>query len=129
MRAGLLLCALSALAPAASAQSTAGYDVSAAFVQADVNKDGKVEIDEFYDRLVETYFHADADKDGKLGKDEFVKAVVIQEDFAKIDIDANGAVSREEFIRSRLPLFEKSDLDKDGGLSLEEVKAALEKKP
>jgi Ca2+-binding EF-hand superfamily protein len=130
MSVGLLVGgALCALAFVARAQAPAGYDVSAAFAQTDTNEDGRVEIDEFYERLVETYFHADSDKDGKLSQEEFTKAVVIQEDFAKIDVDSNGTLSRGEFIRSRLPLFDASDRDRDGGLSLDEVKAALEKEP
>jgi Ca2+-binding EF-hand superfamily protein len=111
----------------AQAAPPADYDVSAAFAEADVNKDGSVEINEYYDRLVETYFHADTDKNGTLSKEEFVKAVVIEEDFAQVDIDANGNVDRREFVRSRLPLFQASDTNHDGGLSLDEVKAALAK--
>lgn len=104
-----------------------GYDVEAAFAEADVNKDGGVEIDEYYDRLVELYFHADADKDGTLSRDEYMNAVVIEEDFSKVDIDGDGKVTRREFVRSRLPLFMAADADHDGSLSLDEVKAMLEK--
>jgi Ca2+-binding EF-hand superfamily protein len=121
------LLAVAALASGVQAGPPAGYDVSAAFAEADVNKDGSVEINEYFDRLVETYFHADTDKNGTLSKEEFVKAVVIEEDFAKVDIDSNGVVDRREFVRSRLPLFQASDTDHDGGLSLAEVRAALEK--
>ena len=118
---------LGALAPAAHAGPPAGYDVSAAFAEADVNKDGAVEINEYYDRLVEIYFHADTDKNGTLSKEEFTKAVVIEEDFTQVDSDANGAIDRREFVRSRLPLFTSSDTNHDGGLTLDEVKAALAK--
>jgi Ca2+-binding EF-hand superfamily protein len=123
----MLALAAFALAPAAHAAPPPGYDVESAFKEADTNKDGSVEIDEFYDRLVESYFHADSDKNGTLSKEEFVRAVVIEEDFAAADGNGDGVLSRQEFVRSRLPLFTSSDTDKDGALSLAEVKAALEK--
>lgn len=102
------------------------YDVQAAFAEADTNKDGSIGIDEYYDRLVEIYFHGDTNKDGTLSPEEFSKAVVIQEPFAQVDGDGDGKVDRREFVRARLPIFQSSDTDRDGGLSLAEVKAAFE---
>jgi Ca2+-binding EF-hand superfamily protein len=102
------------------------YDVSAAFAETDTNKDGAIEIDEFFDRLVEIYFHADADKNGTLAPDEFAKAVVVPQQFAEVDRNGDGAIDRREFVRTRLPLFQEADTDRDGSLSLAEVRAALE---
>lgn len=121
--------ALAAFALAATVQAAPppGYDVEAAFNEADTNKDGSVEMDEFYNRLVEIYFHADTDKNGTLSKEEFTRAVVIEENFAAADTNGDGILTRQEFIHSRLPLFEANDTNKDGALSLDEVKAALEK--
>lgn len=45
--------AVFALASSAQAAPAEGYDVQAAFTEADTNKDGAVEIDEFYERMVE----------------------------------------------------------------------------
>lgn len=115
------------LASSAQGAPPEGYDVQAAFAEADTNKDGAVEIDEFYDRLVEIYFHADEDKNGTLSREEFVRAVVVREDFTAADVDADGKLTKREFVRSRLPIFLGSDADADGALSLDEVKAALEK--
>jgi len=128
-RTAILLALLAALpfAGRAAAAGPEGYDVEAAFSEADVNKDGQVEINEYYDRLVEVYFHADADKNGTLSPQEYDDAVVIHEEFATVDTNGDGVIDRREFIRSRLPLFTASDTDKDGALSLDEVKAALQK--
>jgi Ca2+-binding EF-hand superfamily protein len=121
---GVLVASL-ALAVPAHAESAADYDVRAAFDQTDANKDGLIEIDEYFDRLVEIYFHGDADKNGTLSPEEFSKAVVIQEPFSEVDRDGNGVVDRREFVRARLPIFQSADADKDGGLSFDEVEAAL----
>jgi Ca2+-binding EF-hand superfamily protein len=112
-------------AVAARAQQTPGYDVKAAFDQTDQNHDGSVEIDEFYDRLVDTFFLGDVDKDGYLTEPEFVAVVVIKEDFAQVDKNGDGKVSRQEFVSARLPQFIAIDTDKSGSLSLEEVNAAF----
>jgi len=110
---------------AARAETSANYDVQAAFDQTDANKDGVIEIDEYFDRLVEIFFHGDADKNGTLSPEEFAKAVVLQDPFSEVDRDGDGKVDRKEFVRARLPIFQAADTDKDGGLSLAEVKAAL----
>lgn len=128
-RNAILLTLLAAL-PFAARATAAGpedYDVEAAYAEADANKDGQVEINEYYDRLVEVYFHVDADKNGTLSPQEYDAAVVIHEDFAQVDTNGDGVIDRREFIRARLPLFTASDADKDGALSLDEVKAALSK--
>jgi Ca2+-binding EF-hand superfamily protein len=114
-----------ALVGAARAGQAAGYDAKAAFAETDANKDGLIEIDEYFDRLVEIFFHGDADKNGTLSPDEFAKAVVIQEAFAEVDRDGDGKVDRREFVRARLPIFQSADSDRDGALSVAEVEAAL----
>jgi len=128
MRSGTLV-AFSLLvlgAPTARADEAPPYDVKAAFDQTDQNHDGAIEIDEYYDRLVDIFFLGDVDKDGFLTEDEFVKVVVIKEDFAQVDKSGEGKLSRREFVSARLPNFIAIDTDKDGSLSLVEVTAALE---
>jgi Ca2+-binding EF-hand superfamily protein len=105
------------------------YDVEGAFAETDTSKDGLIEIDEFFDRLVEIYFHGDADKNGTLSPAEFARAIVVPQEFSTVDRNGDGVVDRREFVRARLPVFQEADLDKDGALSLAEVKAALEGKP
>ncbi len=122
----LLACALvTAVAAAARAEAPAGYDVRAAFAEADQNSNGSIEIDEYYDRLVEIFFAGDANKDGFLSREELARTVVIPESFEQADRDADGRVSRREFVRVRLPLFLQLDTDGDGELSFAEVTAAL----
>ena len=114
--------ALSCLARTGQAED---YDVKAAFAETDSSKDGAIQIDEYFDRLVEIYFHGDTDKNGTLSPEEFARAVVIQEPFAEVDQNGDGKVDRREFVRARLPVFLKADSDHDGELSLAEVEAAL----
>lgn len=128
MRSGILvvLLGLAFAAPVASAQGSAPYDVKAAFTEADRNGDGAIEINEYYERLVDVFFLGDTNKDGFLTEDEFVKVVVLKEDFTEIDASKEGKVSRREFVAARLPLFMVIDTDDDGALSLTEVTAAYE---
>ena len=113
-------------AAAARAEQAPAYDVKAAFAETDRNGDGAIEIDEYYDRLVDIFFLGDVDKDGFLTEAEFVQVVVIKEDFAQVDKSGEGKLSRREFVSARLPNFIAIDTDKDGSLSLVEVTAALE---
>ena len=114
-----------ALACLARTGRAADYDVAGAFAETDSNKDGLIEIDEYFDRLVEIFFHGDADKNGTLSPEEFSKAVVIDEPFSEVDRDGDGKVDRREFVRARLPIFQSADTDGDGALSVAEVEAAL----
>jgi Ca2+-binding EF-hand superfamily protein len=120
------LAAVLGFAASRAAAQPERYDVAAAFEETDTNRDGAVQIDEFFDRLVEIYFHADTDKNGTLSGEEFERAVVVQQPVSEVDRNGDGAVDRREFVRSRLPLFQQADLDRDGELSLDEVKSALE---
>lgn len=109
----------------ARAADAPAYDVKAAFDQTDQNHDGAIEIDEYYDRLVDIFFLGDANKDGFLTEEEFVAVVVIKEDFTKVDKSGEGKLSRQEFVSARLPHFIEIDTDKNGSLSLSEVETAL----
>ncbi|MEX2206010.1 MAG: EF-hand domain-containing protein [Myxococcota bacterium] len=114
-----------AVAFLARAQQAPGYDVKAAFDQTDQNHDGAIEIDEYFDRLVDIFFLGDVDKDGYLTEPEFVAVVVIKEDFTQVDKSGEGKLSREEFVSARLPHFIEIDTDKNSSLSLAEVQAAF----
>lgn len=110
----------------AAQQQTPAYDPKAAFAETDRNGDGSIEINEFFERLVDVFFLGDTNKDGFLTEDEFVRVVVIKEDFAAIDKNKDGKVDRKEFISARLPVFLEIDTDDDGALSITEVTAAFE---
>ena len=68
-------CALGAFvlffaAGAARAQQQEPYDPHKAFKEADKNKDGAIEMSEFYERVTDVFFLGDKNKDGKLTEDE-----------------------------------------------------------
>ena len=111
------------------AEQAPKYDVRAAFLEADRNGDNAIELDEFYERLVDVYVLGDTNKDGFLQKDEFVRVVVINENFEKMDHDGDGKLSRREFVGGRLPMFLEIDADGDGELSITEVTGAYEGRP
>ncbi|MGH9887202.1 MAG: EF-hand domain-containing protein [bacterium] len=118
---------LAVAAPFAFADEPAKpYDAKAAFAEADTNHDGAIELDEFYNRLVDIFFLGDTDKDGFLTEEEFVRVVVVKEDFTQVDKSKDGKLSKREFVAARLPLFVAIDTDGDGELSLVEVTAAYE---
>ena len=125
----VIACALGALvlllAAGARAQQPA-YDPHKAFKEADKNKDGEIEMSEFYERITDVFFIGDKNKDGKLSKEEYDAVVVTREDFVSVDKNGDGFVSESEFIASRVPLFEKSDKNRDGRLSEDEVTSMYE---
>ena len=111
---------------AARAQQSQPYDPHKAFKEADKNKDGAIEMSEFYERITDVFFIGDTNKDGKLSKDEYDAVVVTRTDFVTVDKNGDGFVSESEFIATRIPLFEQADKNKDGKLSEDEVTSMYE---
>jgi len=122
-------CALAVLvlvADGANAQQQQAYDPHKAFQEADKNKDGAIEMSEFYERVTDVFFLGDKNKDGKLSKEEYDAVVVTRTDFVAVDKNGDGFVSESEFTAARVPMFEKADTNKDGKLSEAEVTSAYE---
>jgi Ca2+-binding EF-hand superfamily protein len=119
---------LALVCPCAMAEETArSYDPRAAFAEADKNRDGSVDREEFHVRIVEIFYSADRNKDGFLDAEE-LKQLAFPDDFTNNDKDADGRVSLREFLRVRFRDFDLADTDHDGQLSLEEVVVAFEGK-
>lgn len=97
------------------------HDPAAAHEQADTNRDGYVDIEEFHHRITEVYFHGDRDKDGYMTVGEINRIVVFQEDWTEVDANADGRISLHEFVRDRIVDFQAVDGDADGLLSKNEV--------
>ena len=122
---GFALLALAA-SPALAEEAVAPHDPKAAFTETDTNADGRIDRQEFHERVVEIFYHGDRDKDGYLTKDELIAAVVFEEDFVGSDRNSDGKLSLYEFIDIRFDTFDEVDEDHDGVLSVEEVVDAYE---
>ena len=116
---------------------TAGYSVAAeqmtreeVMATADKNHDGRIDLQEFNQRMTEVFFFADADKDGKLSWEE-IHAVVVDADpqrFKAADSDGDGKLSLFEFLYALDVDFIQADKNHDGVLDMEEVAAMLVRK-
>jgi Ca2+-binding EF-hand superfamily protein len=100
-------------------------DAREVHAEVDVNDDGTVDREEFYQRMTEIFYHNDSDKDGYLDRAEVRK---IQEEmvFDPADADHDGKLTMAEYIDHRFEAFRRVDVNSDGLLSVEEVVDAYE---
>jgi len=118
--------AFAALAAAQTATKT--YDPRAAFAEADTNRDGHVDYQEFVARITEVYYLNDANKDGSLSNDEARSTMVVTENLLAADGNGDGRLTVHELVRARVQDFGDADRDRDGLLSVDEVVTAYEGK-
>jgi hypothetical protein len=122
---------------AAVAAGTAGYSVAAeqmtkeeVMATADTNHDGRIDREEYTQRMTEVFFFADTDKDGKLSWEE-LQAVVVDADpqrFKAADSDGDGKLALYEYLYVLHVDFATADKNQDGVLDMEEVAAMLARK-
>lgn len=102
--------------------------VEEAFVKADKNKNGTVEMAEAkrFGISQVAFTKANPDKDGSLDKEEFAKAVSLQFDIANPDKDGtlDQKEARKAGVKSKAA-FEGANPDKDGTLDIQEFLKAL----
>lgn len=96
------------------------YDPRAAFAEADTNHDGVIDRWEFYNRVVEVFYHADGNKDGFLESQEIAR-LTFPDDMKNADTSHDGRITLPEFLRVRDLDYETADTNKDGVLSVDEV--------
>ena len=115
----------------------AGYSVAAeqmtreeVMATADKNRDGRIDLAEFNQRMTEVFFFADTDKDGKLSWEE-LHAVVVDADpqrFKAADTDGDAKLSLYELVYAVDIDFIQADKNHDGLLDVDEVAAILVRK-
>lgn len=110
-----------------AAEPAKPFDPRAAFAEADTNGDGQLDHEEFYARMVDTFFAADTNKDGFLSPEEYAK-LPFSQSFNDADTNHDGRISLPEFVRNRFRQFEGADSNHDGQLSLDEVMATYEER-
>lgn len=96
----------------------------------DLNKDDRIDIEEYRHRITDVYFFLDADKDGKLTVVEIQRSIP-NIDPALIDnVDVNGdtIITIYEFRYVLYKDFDAMDKNQDGSLDKQEMKTMMEDK-
>ena len=110
-----------------------GADVShmnAAEIMAmsDKNQDGRLDREEYHQRMTEVFFFIDADKDGNLTLSEISSVTDVDpKRFKACDRDGNQTLSLHEFLFALHNDFDTLDRDKDGTLDMEELRLMVGK--
>jgi Ca2+-binding EF-hand superfamily protein len=106
------------------------YRMDAAEVMAtsDKNQDGRIDREEYLQRMTEVFFFIDADKDGSLTMTEIEAAGKVDpERFMAADRDGNQTLSLREYLNALNNDFDAADKDKDGTLDMEELRRMVGK--
>ncbi len=100
------------------------------FSLTDIDKNGRIDRQEYEKRMVEVFYFADRNKDGVVTVEEL--AVVEEVDtkaFRAADKNGDGKLSVDEFVAYRMVDFDAADKNKDGVLTYEEVQAWTASRP
>jgi Ca2+-binding EF-hand superfamily protein len=99
------------------------------FLDADLNKDGYVDLDEFHKDIVNSFHALDHNRDGYITVEE-IRAIP---DKGRVDLllvllksadtDRDSRLSFKEVVVMRMAYFDRADTDKDERMSLAEVVA------
>jgi Ca2+-binding EF-hand superfamily protein len=120
------MCAwVASISPAASAER---MDASSTMALVDKNKDGRIDREEFHQRMTEVFFFADVDKDGQLTYAELAAVEYVDpEVFKRADRDGNGKLSLYEFMYVVHRDFDAADKNADGVIDMEELRVLVGK--
>ena len=106
------------------------YRMDAAEVMAmsDKNQDGRIDREEYHQRMTEVFFFIDTNKDGSLTITEIEAAGKVDpERFMATDRDGNQTLSLREYLNALYKDFDAADKDKDGTLDMEELRRMVGK--
>jgi Ca2+-binding EF-hand superfamily protein len=103
-------------------------DAAATVALSDKNGDGRLDREEYHQRMTEVFFFIDANKDGSLTIDELkVVGDVDPVRFRAIDRDGNQSLSLHEYLYGLHNDFDEADGDKDGTLDVDELRLLIGK--
>ena len=122
---------------AAVVVGTAGYSIAAeqmtkeeVMATADKNHDGRIDREEYNQRMIEVFFFSDTDKDGKMSWEE-LHVVVVDADpqrFKAAESNGDGKLALYEYLYVLHADFTTADKNYDGVLDMQEVAAMLVRK-
>jgi Ca2+-binding EF-hand superfamily protein len=124
--AALLAAQLGLPAMAAQTQPSISRQI---FFDADLNRDGFVDLDEFHKDIVNSFHALDHNRDGTITVEEMraipdkgrVEALLML--LKRADTNGDGKLSFKEVVEVRMDNFARADTNRDDKLSLEEVVA------
>jgi Ca2+-binding EF-hand superfamily protein len=116
----LVAAACAVAADLALAQPASRPDCLEDFRTADRNGDGRIDREEFHQRVVEQFFLIDKGRKGYLVREELIG--VTDEAFKAANRKGDGRLTLQEFVNARFVDFAAADLNGDGVLTLEEIR-------
>ena len=97
------------------------------FGNADKNKDGRLDREEFYQAAVESFYLHDKGRKGYLVADDLKEAS--PEAFKAANRKGDGRLTLEEYVNALFIDFDRADSNKDGSLTFEEIEVYSRKNP
>jgi hypothetical protein len=125
MRLAAAAIATGVLIAPAGAQQASQEGVRKAFAEADANRDGYLNIDEYVGHVILVFKGADRNGDGFIVASEAVAHNPTHNpaDFTKADRNGDGRLSMGEVVAAKIIIFFDVDSNKDGVLTVDEVLA------
>ncbi len=113
-------------AAAQSAQPTVSRQI---FSDADANRDGYVDLNEFHRDISASFVLLDHDRDGYITREEIEsipeksRVKLLLRALKAADRDGDGRLSFKEVIEARMAYFDQADTNRDDRISLDEALA------
>jgi Ca2+-binding EF-hand superfamily protein len=114
--------AVCVLLGAAASQGVRAQSEGEPFSLTDIDKNGRIDRQEYQRRMVEVFYFADSNKDGVVTVEELaVIETVDPKAFRAADKNGDDNLTVDEFVAYRMVDFTAADANKDGVLTYEEV--------